>query len=451
MKSKLSVKIICALLVSVFLFNLFSCERGESDVVYDKTLRLTIEDVPISYSEQLTADLGSRYANIAAKLIERISAITINENQKASLNESFTTKILPIFIELKIYPEEIDELFLEAEKCIIDSESYSVLSIYSLYRKAITVLGSERSGSLLYSLALNSINEKRESTAKKYEQDGNLYKRDLIRYEGLYTDLTRLGAENFSTALTISSLILSTASSVNETVTENAFSVSDAELLYILDRQGDILTKKSPTEEQWQTFGAIISELIPKKSDTLISSSAYALKNYYHKIELDGSDGRDALDVILENPELYPLVYRSGYIATAMKVMPKLFSLYTALAKNLRNEAKFSLESTLDEKEAAIFSALFICEEEIRALDLALTSFATADFDTLRANVQAYSDPQRLESFLSNTSTLTADELILSVKNISECDTGAQAGEIKALLTSYLFNISPYLSFVIFG
>ncbi|MBR5140508.1 MAG: hypothetical protein IKV16_05575, partial [Clostridia bacterium] len=364
---------------------------------------------------------------------------------------SFTTKILPIFIELKIYPEEIDELFLEAEKCIIDSESYSVLSIYSLYRKAITVLGSERSGSLLYSLALNSINEKRESTAKKYEQDGNLYKRDLIRYEGLYTDLTRLGAENFSTALTISSLILSTASSVNETVTENAFSVSDAELLYILDRQGDILTKKSPTEEQWQTFGAIISELIPKKSDTLISSSAYALKNYYHKIELDGSDGRDALDVILENPELYPLVYRSGYIATAMKVMPKLFSLYTALAKNLRNEAKFSLESTLDEKEAAIFSALFICEEEIRALDLALTSFATADFDTLRANVQAYSDPQRLESFLSNTSTLTADELILSVKNISECDTGAQAGEIKALLTSYLFNISPYLSFVIFG
>ena len=351
MKSKLSVKIICALLVSVFLFNLFSCERGESDVVYDKTLRLTIEDVPISYSEQLTADLGSRYANIAAKLIERISAITINENQKASLNESFTTKILPIFIELKIYPEEIDELFLEAEKCIIDSESYSVLSIYSLYRKAITVLGSERSGSLLYSLALNSINEKRESTAKKYEQDGNLYKRDLIRYEGLYTDLTRLGAENFSTALTISSLILSTASSVNETVTENAFSVSDAELLYILDRQGDILTKKSPTEEQWQTFGAIISELIPKKSDTLISSSAYALKNYYHKIELDGSDGRDALDVILENPELYPLVYRSGYIATAMKVMPKLFSLYTALAKNLRNEAKFSLESTLDERK----------------------------------------------------------------------------------------------------
>ena len=207
MKSKLNIKIICALLISVFLFNLFSCDKGESEVVYDKTLRLTIEDVPISYSEQFTTEICVRYANIAAKLIEKLSAITINENQKASLKESFTTKVLPIFIELKIYSEQLDALFTEAEKCI-DSKSYSALSIYTLYKRAITILGSEKSGALLYSLTLNSMNEKRESAAKKYEQYGNLYKRDLIRYEGLYTDLTKLGAEKFSTALTISSLIL---------------------------------------------------------------------------------------------------------------------------------------------------------------------------------------------------------------------------------------------------
>lgn len=449
MKSKLSVKIICALLISVFLFNLFSCDKGESEVVYDKTLRLTIEDVPISYSEQFTTEISARYANIAAKLIEKLAAITINENQKASLKESFTTKVLPIFIGLKIYSEQLDALFTEAEKCI-DSESYSALSIYTLYKRAITILGSKKSGELLYSLTLNSINEKRESTAKKYEQYKNIYKRDFLRYEGLYADLKKLGAEKFSTALTISSLILSTVSSVNETVKENAFSVSDAELLYILERQGDALTEKSPTEKEWQTFGAIISELIPKKSDTLVSSSAYALKNYYHKIELENSDGRDALDVILENPDLYPLVYQSGYLATAMKVMPKLFSLYNALAKNLRGEAKFSLESTIDEKEKAIFSALLSSEEELRELDLSLTSFAVADFDTLKTNVQTYSDPQKLKSFLSNTSAITVDELILSIKNMAECDTGAQSGEIKELLTSYLFKISPYLSFVIF-
>lgn len=451
MKKKISRKITCALLIFVFLFNFCGCKKEDSEVVYDKNQRLTIEEMPLNYTEETINNLTSLYTETGVSLIKSFSGLTPQQAQKESLSTNFTTNILPIFYRLKIYPEQATKLLSSAGEFIKSTEQYSFMSIYSLYRECLIILGSEKSGQLLYELSLNSIANKKDAAIKKYEEYGySFYKTDVMRYEGLCTDLKKLGEEKFITALSISSLIFSTSLSVSQTVKENAFLVSDGELLYILDRQGDILSQKCPAEDEWQTFGALLSELIPRKSDTLISATVYALKNHSHPIEIEGvEDEKAVLKTIEENPELYPLIYKSTYLATAMKSMPKIFSIYTALAKNLRKEAKFSLESSPEEKEKAILSALVLCEEEIRELDLALAQYVSADFEALRNNVTAYSDREKLSKFLSETSPATLDDLILSIRESADEDSSSEGKDMESFLISYLFSISPHLTFVI--
>ena len=446
MKKKILSKIICALLVSVFLFNLIACRGEEADVFYDKTVRLTVEEEPLNYTEEVTNGLASRYTELAASLIEITQEIKIEE-QKDSISKHFKSNIMPVLHRLKIYPQEADAILTSAEKIINSNKEYTLSSLYSIYSEALRILGSQRSGELMYELALITVAEKRDNAKKGYEEATisalkKSYYKNYIRCIGLLTDLRALGKEKFISALTISSLIFSTAASVGQTVKENAFSVSDAELLFILDRQGEILSERCPTEDEWQTFGGLLSDLILKPGDNLISSVFYAIKNYSHPV--------DSSEEIEEDPQLYPLLYKSTYLATALRAMPKLFSLYRSLAKNLKIQAKFSLESTDKEKKAAIICALSQCEEELRELDRAISAYIPEDFDALKNNVSRYSDKEKLDAFLNDGKPISIDNLISEIKSAAD-GSGADAERSEQIIKSYLFGISPYISFLIFG
>lgn len=419
MKRKITVKLICALLIFIFAFNAVACEKKEEEPTFDENQRLEIVTENIKYSDTFIKSAHERYNKIAISIAESYLDMNLFESQKKLIDEEFNKTVLPMAYRIKIYESEFDTLLTSIEEYInLESTSKDFTVLFSLYEKCLYTLGSKRSGQIAYELSLKSIKSRADKALQKYEQYGNSWHLDdALRCSQLYEDLEKLGNEKFVNALSMSTFIASTTSAVSGKFEESAFLLSDAELLFILNRQGMIFKEQCPTAKEWTVFGSLISEMIPTMPNSLNSSVLYALK-------------------------------KDGYFMDAAKAMPELISFYAATAAAMKNDAAFSLEGTKEEKERAIIRAILASEEEMRKLDIALAAYAKTDSERLKNNVTQYTDKETLELFLNSHLTIDCDGLINSLKELlSSTDTSKSASDI---VFSYLRGFSPYLAFTIF-
>jgi len=353
MKKKIIGKALYTLLIFIFLLALASCDRNNNEITYDENQRLEIEKEPIKYSDDFIEKANLRFTKSIVSLTESHLEMQLSDTQKKSISEQFSTTLIPIFYRIRIYEKELDLLLTGIEEYINkDNESGSPL--YILYEQCLYTIGSERSGMLVYDLCLKKIEDKAKTAEARYEAYGySWYLEEADRCNMISSELKDMGEKKFVNALTMTAFIASTASNIRAETNENAFLLTDAELLFILDRQGTLFESQCPSDSEWQTLGALITELIPTRSSDLGTATVYALKN-------------------------------DAYFNSLMRVMPDVFSLYASVAKTLKEDALFSLEGTPEEQNKAILLALVASEAKIRELDTALSTYAKTDSERLK-------------------------------------------------------------------
>ncbi len=417
MKKSTAARLLSALLIFILAFSLFSCENGENEIPYNENLRLEIAEEEVIYSEELILNINSRFTNLAALITEAYLDIKLKDTQKQSISENFNKTILPVFYRVKIYEDEIENILSAAEEAITEN---GIASPHLLYESILYNLGSRKSGMLFFEISLMIVKNKEETALERYEKYGySSYLADAERCSALMASLTEIGEEKFVEAFSAAAFITSTIFSINLKTEENAFMLEDAELLYLLERQAEIFNESSLTDSEWQTVGALITELIPKDASGITLATLYALKN-------------------------------DGYFNNFARVMPQVLSLYASVAKALNDEALFSLEAEDTENKKAILSAVLKSENDVKALDAALMQYAKTNSERLKNAVIANADSQALETFFNTYEPISSDMLISSLKELSEKES-IETSQIKDLFISYLSGFSPYIAFVIFN
>ncbi len=439
MKKNNILKISLSLLFFALLFGFTSCDKEEETKDYIENKRVEIIEAEVEYTEADIAEAKDKFTSTAIALAESYLDVNLNNKQKQSIESRFDTTVLPLLYDIKIYKDEFYEILTELDG-YANSESTkndATPLLLSVYEISLYVLGMDRSGKLAYNIALEILKDKIDTANERFENYGyEFYKIDSARCSLIRSDLELLGEKNFSDALSMTSIVISTLSALLRDGGENAFLLTDSELLFILNKQAESIKSHCLSNEEWQIFGGLISELIPAKSSDLNSAALYALKNYAYEIPSDA-----------EIPNGF---YKNSYFASAMQAMPKIITLFTDVSNALYSDGLFSINSTVKEKQTALSKALAKCKESIVELDLALMSFAKLGESDLKIPVSTRSDPEVLAKFMDTYSKVECADIIETVNKI-EAGEDISGATLTNLLISYAFGLSPYLSFVLWS
>ena len=436
MKKYKIFKIAGILLLFILSFSLLSCD-DKKEIEYDENIRIEITKEHAEYDVDDLTDANVRFTKAAASLTEAYAGIDLKDKDMREISDKFNEKILPMLYRVKIYKEELDTILSEIEKFASSEniQSNTEPLLLSIYEICLYVLGTERSGHLTYELSLELLNNRKVTALERFDKYGmSFYKIDASRCAMLYEDLEGLGQTKFTDALFMTSIVFSTAKSILNDAGESAFLFTDEELLFILEKQGESLKERCLSEDEWQIFGGLISEFIPKNSSDLNSATLYALKNF--KFETDAD---------IELPEGY---YKNLYFASAIRIMPKVISLFADTSKSLREENSFSLEGDTEEKLLALCSALMANEGGLRELDMALNTCAKLGENDLKTPIGSNSDTEELNGFMESYTALSCEGLIDAIEGFKNKGEISYETLIDALV-SYVFGLSPYLAFVL--
>ena len=433
MKKALIFKVFGALLLFIFTMCFTACKKQDDAPSYDENKRLEITEVKTEFNEEFLTESSVRFTRIASSLTKTYVGISFSDKDLAN---TFNSTLVPILYRVNIYPEELDEIFDMLDDYTSSDVKTDKPMVLSVYEICLYVLGSEKSGHLAYEVSLAALNHRINTYTNRLNSSGiSFYKSWIARCTALYNDVEAMGKTKFTDALSMTTTIFATSSSIKAEVTENAFLLTDEALLFILEREGEMLRAKCLTEEEWQAFGGLVSEFMPNAQANLNQKVIYAMKNYTHSGLLDEN-----------NPST---LYSSSYFATAMRVMPKIVSLFADVTARLNEGGTFSLEGTSEEKERAFLIALSECEDGIRELDTALKTYASFNNAHLDDTLSDDPDAKELEDFISSHTAKTCEDFILLLQKIKNGGDISNAS-FNEFLISYVYSYSPNLAYVVF-
>ena len=420
----------CVLLLLILSMGLIACQK-ESAPEYDESIHLEVIDKPVEYTSDDLISANGRFTKIGVSLF--------GERYEERISNEFDTTVIPMIYRIKIYKNELNAVFDEIEKHVAAGESGKPVFL-TFYDVCQYILGTERAGQICYSTSVRMLENRTENALNNYDKLGyTFYKETAERCTALKNSIISMGEGKFAIALSMTSSVISINSSINAEIQESAFMLSDAEILFLLEKTADSFEKKQLSEDEWEIFGGWFSEIIAitrltPSDDDINKTTLYALKNYTFSDVYDENDPNT--------------LYKSSYFASAMRVMPRVISLYTNLARNLKADGKFSLEGTKEEKRIALLSALSKCEKSLSELDSALNEYAKIDESYLKSKITNTANAEEINCFISSRTALSSAEVIdilTEIRNGKEINDG----EINDILIDYVYGISPNLAYVL--
>lgn len=413
MKKAFIKRIISALLILVFIFSAVSCSQGEPEKEFKGGLEIISDKV--EYSNEFTEKSTERFSLIIDKIPN--FQIVLGMSKESAIT-SFKEKILPKLAEMSVYEEDINEIFSYVENLPESKDTLSRLS--SLYTHLLYSLGSQKAGAIIYITVNEILAGKILSAREKYENHGLSQHLEVIeRCEALSLDIKNIGEEKFSQLMLSATFVSSTVRSAEKTE-ESALSLSSAELLYILDKQGESFLDIAASADDWKVIGRLLTELSP--AVTLANNAAVSI--------------------------LYTLK-KEAYFNSAIQIMPYVFNLYAALAHNLKNEGDFDLAADAKENEKALASALISSEKELGELYEAIHTYAVISSNELKDKTHKFYGEDTVNSFLTSHSPLTYEALMTELSRTAATENGSMP--LYDIITNALYSASPYLTFILLG
>ena len=416
MKKEILKRVICALLALSTLTTCISCVNTTTpEPEYKEDIKLDVIVESITYSDEFIENANVRFAKIACSMVESYLGVALDNKQKQSISSEFKKTIIPIAYRVRIYEEELDALLTSFEN-YIESEDND-FSALDLYDRCLYEIGSERSGKLAYEISLEFVERKKKDAKDKYDEyEYDWYLDDAERCAALLVSLEEMGEEKFVSIISMLSFLTSLTKSSSRDK-ESAFELSSADLLCIMDYQGELFESSQLTEDDFSVFGALIQEIIPKKGNGLSSEMLYVLKN-------------------------------NEYFPTSFRCIPKIILLYADIAKALNDDGSLDVNGDSDDCARTIARAMLASESSLVELDIALKRYAVST---------SASEKDVIDSFLNEEGAtpkeiepIEFEELVGQLHEISKVSSELPYEKLQSSLSSYLYAIAPYITLAFF-
>ncbi len=432
---KRAVSFLCAF---AFLFGTVSCrlEKEETPSDTDSTdRRLAVEEVSVVYSEQQKEAIAGSVTSFVERFVYVCDGLILNETQTARVTAVVCEDILPILEKSAIAYEELSRLAQAAEAFLTeleteqtaDSANRILQALCSFYQDALTVLGSGRTGVLLYEMLLFWIDYRAAFYEERYQKyQYTWYLEDAMRYRTHRMTLTEsVGQETFSSvteALLFCASVLSGVLPLQSE--ENAESLlNDAEILMLFQKQALRFSQIQATDAQWSTVFDVLSDCF---FDTFLLPDSLS--------ELQQAELR-----ALQKADL------PKNLGTCMQELFQLCRAFTL--KTDKNDFKILFSGDALQKAGTFCRILADCEAEFLSFSDALAACACAS----EAEEQAIRNAAEWESytdFCTQTQALTAEAYLSLIKAFGEAPIRDGFSGMQEASVAFLYGIFPCATFV---
>ena len=413
-------RIISLVLALALIFCLASCQGDEE--IPPKDTYLTVESEPVEYTEEGIDTLSTRVADIFARLAPYLGYPAISDAKKSEIAEYFRTDIIPVLQEILIYQDELFELADSAEECLMDLEEQNKDDVdlgfaINIYTEFSAVLDAERTGAFIYRLGLISLSNKRDAAKKNYDKYGTGYDK-IAYYDSLIEDVNTLGGERFSEAFSAIMFMLSSVIGLSDS-NGGSFKVTPADVLVVMEKQGEMLAGISLTDSEWQTVAAMCEEHIPTGT----------------RNDLQG--------------KMLMSLNNDNFFITAATLMPDVIAFYSAVATDVSEDTADIIES--DDPmayELAVYTELLKHEGEFRALLTKLSEELPGVGKFMQSGINAY-DKAGYAAFCERP-VATADDLMLAIETFTANPTEDALSAVNDSAGAFLAGINSVIAYVYF-
>lgn len=413
-------KALCILLIIAMAPSLFAC-GGTKEEEYIKGQHVEIVREKIEYSDTTLQREKERFIKIAITFIEKYYNTTLKGENRTKFSDNasqeFNKTIIPMLYRVRIYENELTQLFDSLEDYVNSASSISVVSIYELLIKTV---GSTRSGKIAFELSTVAINARAKAAQDNYDEYEYAHQKEEVeRCTEVYNGLLAMGEGKFVDAITMVTFFYSLSKSAQEKTENNAFALKDAELLRILSHQGDCFADIDISEDEWSVIGALYSEFIPKSFDNPRSEMLYILKNEH-------------------------------YFKESMKIMPEVAAFYASVAKAMDDRGEFSLNDDEVYQISAIIRAVVDSEEAFFALTASIEEHAATSTKKQEEAIKKTYTEDEILSFSKDYAAISSQELFDELQDITNQES-INTSDVKKLIVSYLYSVAPHVTMVNFA
>ena len=433
MKKQTWIHGISLLLALLMLFGATSCSRQDLSRAPEERVRLTVEELDVSYTEEFAVQSSRRAAEILARFLFFNDGLVISEEEKGTLAQRIETDYLPLFSAERVREAELERVLLLGESFYHSLEgmessepkearSQKLILFSEWYRDMVAILGTERTGRVVFGGISFYLDEQIHYYEERYEQYGfSFYQLQVEMLTDRKTALTEeIGAEVFTKAMTVPAFLTSVATGALWVEDEQLSSLLyDGDLVAILRRQGDYFDSLGITEYQWLLIGEVFSVFGSDGGEDLLGEELCVLRDL-------------------------------GVLADGAACVPKLLSLYSAFADRLDAKTFSAIRDaeSRDVRAREVCSVLVECEDEFFALTDKFEMMCATSASRER---EAIENQGLWEEFLAFEKEYAAMDTEALFEVISECAEGRESadGVHRALLCT-LRGTAPYLAFAIF-
>jgi len=396
------------------LFSQASCTQTEPSEE-ENTQRLEMEDLPVTYSSAFEQKILAQCLSLFRRTRRLLKMEAPDPAQEAALSERIAADLLPTLEELPLYESEWEGILRAADTVCTAAETEtwegSQTSLFlQFYQSGLSAVSSQKLGAVLYHTAVLAIEAELEKPAQKPEEIAALQEQLTVLRE-------ELGAETFAQMTSMAVFFGSWMGGALTDGGDRLFAVSDAEAVWLLQKQGEYFDGLTITERQWEAAAELIGAwLQPKEGTDLFGRMLAAMQE-------------------------------DSTLSRMARVMPACLSLYRGLTQSLDAVYLDALCSNhTSARTSALISILAENEEGLRAFDTALALYAQ-EGEAVASVLIAEGYQDAYEDFLASTPSGSIEELLQALQ---ACNGSYQKDKIEQLqvaLVRYLRAYLPGLTF----
>ena len=412
-------RIISLALTLALLFSLVSCYKAED--VPPKDQYLTVETETVEYNEEKITAICEKFAGIFAQVSPRIGYPVINEEKEREIAEMLLDDVIPIARTIPIYEDELSSMANIAEEYVALSEEQDNVDfdpgfVLELYTKFSTVVDSKRMGRLTYHIQLMRLEDKLADAKEQYDKRG--YGDEAVkRYMALIDDAKTLGENKFSDAISVVIFMFTSSLGLGD-IEGGAVSLTSADALVVIQKQGQKLKSLELSDLDWQTVAAMCEENIPRGAESFKRKMLVALNN-------------------------------DNFFIAASVLMPDIVELYAAVAENATKESIELMTSDAPlAYERTVYGEIIRNEDSLRAFLDKLSDELPEVGSFAQSAIKAY-DKAGYAAFLERP-TLDADGLISAIKSFVNTPSDSTLTALNEAKCAFIAGLNPFVAYVYF-
>lgn len=420
--------VLCSLIINT------ACQNTATNTQSETTAqRLTVEKVPVRYTEQETEAFSARLTELCLDFVPYFSDFLPGENRVSKIREDLREKTLPMLQNEGVTATELDIFCAKAEAIFEEhhahplTREHRVSLLSDLYLEGILLLGAERVGSLAYESILLWLQGRIDICMHRYQTYGYaFYLHDADTYRAERTDFVeKIGKNTFismTEAIFFGGNLLGVMSQEMLENTQAAV-LNNAELLLLLRKHASTLQTEMPNQEHWALCATLFHSWI--SVDTLMKPTWTSYQ-------------KDALKTYL-TPQI-----AAGYGSTFSNAL----SFYSEMVSHL-SEDDIEILRGNDEnlKKRVLCQAMASCGEKFENFVSESAQLLHSATEEERVLLQKHGMQEVYDAFAADITSIEAQSWCAAVRTYANDPTAQNFAVLEEATQGFLFEICPYLAF----